>query len=399
MRALALILRDPALALIAVAILAFGSFAASIAPYQSLMAVTWFGLPDAAFSAIYAAGSALSLLCAIGVGVLTDRTGRRRNAARLAALAGIVGPLLVWTTGATWAYVLAHTLIFPVSATLFAQLFTLARLAASTQPEEDRAAILVTIRALFAVPWVTVLPLWSWGFGQGLPLISVYLACAGASALTFTVFVAFWPQDGRTRWSDAASGLSVGAALSELAAGAVLVRTALLGATLSGIQLYLILTGLVLTSIPGRDTGDVALFAGAVAGLEIPFMLALAAPLRRFGKVRIIAAGALIHAVFLAVFPVLGATPAVWALPLVAAMGASAILTVPLQYLQDLLDARPGAGGSLIALCTLSAQMLSAAVFALGTALGGYAAVSWMGAAMVASGGLGLLWVDRDRRA
>jgi MFS transporter, SET family, sugar efflux transporter len=395
MRAISAILNDRALSLVALAFLTHGAFAASLVPYRSLLAVEWFGFSNGTFALVHAAGSTLSLVCAIGVGILTDRTGRRRNAARLAALAGAGGAALVFFADARWAFVVAHVLLMPVGMTLFSQLFTLARLGASTHPAEDRAAIQSAIRAIFAVPFVAILPIWSVILSTGAPLLWIYAACAVAETLTLAIFVLAWPRDGRTRWADPKSGLRIGAALKELAEPRVMARTGLLAGVLSGVQMYLILAGLILTGIDGRDAGDVAIFAGAVAGLEIPFMLAMGAPLRRLGPVRLIAAAAAIYAAFLALFPLLGPFPAVWVLPLVAASAAAVILTVPLHYLQDLMADRPGAGGSLIALCNLGAQLLGAAVFALGSWAGGYEAAAWIGAAVVAGGGLGLAALDR----
>ncbi len=395
MHAIRTILADRALSLIALAFLTHGAFAASLVPYRSLLGVDWFGFTDGQFAVIYAAGSALSLLCAIGVGVLTDRTGRRRNAARLAALAGASGGALVFLADARWAFVAVHVLFLPVGMTLFAQLFTLARLAASTHPAAERAAIQSAIRAVFAVPFVAILPVWSVVLSAGAPLIWIYGACAVAEGLTLAIFVFAWPRDGLTRWRDPGSGLRLGAALRELGAPPVMLRTACLAGVLAGIQLYLILTGLILTDIDGRDAGDVAIFAGAVAGLEIPFMLMMGPPLRRLGPVRLIASAAVVYAGFLAVFPLVGPFPVVWVLPLVAAMAAAVILTVPMHYLQELMADRPGAGGSLIALCNLVAQLMGAAIFWAGTALGGYAMAAWLGAAAVAAGGLALAGLDR----
>ena len=48
-------------------------------------------------------------------------------------------------------FVVAHILFFPVGMTLFSQLFTLARLAASVHPPEVRTGLLSAIRAAFAV--------------------------------------------------------------------------------------------------------------------------------------------------------------------------------------------------------------------------------------------------------
>ena len=399
MQPIRLIAGDRALQLITLAFLLHGSFAASLVPYRSLLGVEWFGLSDGMFSLVFACGSMLSLFCAIGVGVLTDRTGRRRNAARLASCSGVCGAALVFFVDQTWAFVVAHILFFPVGMTLFSQLFTLARLAASVHPPEVRTGLLSAIRAAFAVPFVIVLPIWSVVLSAGVPLIWVYGVCAAAELMTLTLFVLAWPADGRTRWKDAPSGLTLLAALRELSEPRVVGRSVMVVLVLSGVQIYLILVGLILTGFEGRDAGDVAIFAGAVAGLEIPFMLMLSGPLQRFGQVRVIAFGALIYAAFVALLPLLGPLPVVWALPILGALGGAVILTVPNAYLQDLMDARPGAGGSLIALCNLAAQLLAAALFAAGTAVSGYGLVAWIGAAVVGAGGVGLALRGAPQRA
>ncbi|PZX19626.1 putative MFS family arabinose efflux permease [Palleronia aestuarii] len=397
MNPIARVAGDGALRLVTLAILFFGTFIASISPYQSLLAVEWFGFSDAQYAVIFTTGAGLSLLCALGVGAMNDRTGRRRNAARLAAGAGMAGALLAFLADARWGYLVAHLLFFPISATLFAQLFTLSRLAGSIHPAEERAGIQTVVRAAFAVPFIVVLPLWAVILGAGADLLWVYAACAVAAGATLAIFVFRWPRDGQTRWPDPGSGLGLGAALREISAPSVLVRVAALAGVMAGIQIYMILSGLILTAT-GRGTGDVALFAALVAGTEIPFMLVMGRPILRWGPVRLIAGAALLHAAFLTAFPLLGATPVVWLLAIVAGSAASVILTVPMLYLQDLLHRRPGAGGSLIALCNLGAQLIGAAIFAAGTALGGYALAAWIGAGVVAASGIAIAWLDRAGR-
>lgn len=392
---LRLIAGDRALRLIALAIFAYGSFIASLAPYQSLIAIEHFGLSDRQFALVFTCGATLSLLAALGVGILSDRTAKRRNAARLAASAGLAGALLVFLTDARWAYVLVHVLFFPLAMTLFGQLFVLARLATTVHPEGARHGVQSTIRAVFALPFILVLPGWSLAFGLGADLLWLYAALAGSAGLTLAIFVFAWPRDGRTRWTDTASGLSIRAALAELAAPPVLARAAVLGAINAGIQIYMILNGLILNGAEGRGPGDVALFAGLVAGLEVPFMLLGPRLIARFGLSRMISGAAVLYAGFLAVFPLAGPHAVVWLLALPAAMGASVILTAPLIYLQNLMGARPGAGGSLIALVGLAGQVIAAGVFALGSGLGGYGTVAGIGTAMLLAAALLLRRLDR----
>ncbi|KKL66898.1 hypothetical protein LCGC14_2140370 [marine sediment metagenome] len=175
-----------------------------------------------------------------------------------------------------------------------------------------------------------MLPIWSLVFAAGAPLLSVYAVAAFAAASILLIFAVLWPKDGRTRWPDAGSGLSVRAALSELAAPAVLARTLILGTVHGGISLYLILTGLILSGVPGRDAGDVAIFVAIVAGLEMPVMLIAPRLLPRLGITRLICAATLLYALFLCAFPLLAGSAMVWALTVPAAMGAGVMLSMPI---------------------------------------------------------------------
>jgi MFS family permease len=136
-----------------------------------------------------------------------------------------------------------------------------------------------------------------------------------------------------------------------------------------------------------------------VAGFGVPFMLLLGRVTPRFGRLRVMAAGAAIYAAFLLLLSPLAATPAVWLLPVLGGMGGAAILTLPIPYLQDLMADRPGTGSSLIAVQKVTADMLCAGAFTLGTALEGYALAAWLGAAMAIAGAGLLLVLDQRQRA
>jgi hypothetical protein len=106
-----------------------------------------------------------------------------------------------------------------------------------------------------------------------------------------------------------------------------------------------------------------------------------------------------IYAAFLMLLPPLAPTAAVWLLPVLAGMGGAAILTLPIPYLQDLMADRPGTGSSLIAVQKVTADMLCAGAFTLGTALGGYALAAWLGAGMAIAGAGLLLALDQRQQA
>lgn len=390
------LLRDPALALAALLLVLFGAHAATLAPYVSALAVTVFGLSDGAFSALLVVASLVAVSSSVGFGILADQRANRRAIALVTMACLTLGTGLVAFAPRAPAFVLAHALFLPLSGSIFGQLFALARLAATTHPEAERPAILSTLRALFALPWVVVLPIWSVEFRSGeLSLTAVYPVCLALAVALGALTFAFWPRDGATRWPDPRSGLSFRAALREIATPPVLARVLALGAINGAVMLYLIVIGLVFAAIPARGAGDTALYAGIMAGLEVPFMLALPLVVGRMRRTTLIWAGMALYAIHLAGIPLLAHSPAVWALTLFGAMGGAVVLTQPMAYLQDLLGARPGAGASLMALQKLAGDAICAATFAIGTALSGYGAVAGLGAALGLAGAAALWALDR----
>ena len=388
-------LEDPALGLSAALMLLFGSYAATMAPYTSALAVTVFGLSERAYSLVLVVASTVAVSSSVGLGILADQRANRRGIALFSGAMLALGQGLILSTGAPWAFVLASALILPLSGSIFGQLFALSRLAASTRPEAERPAIQATLRAVFALPWVVVLPIWSVVFQGGASLMIVYpvglLLALGFLLLSWQ----FWPRDGAPRWPDPKSGLSFRQSLREIGHPAVLARVLALGPVHGSVMLYMVVLGLVFTSTPGRGAQDVALYAGLLGGVEVPFMLALPRIIGRLPRQGMIVAGMVLYAIHLAGLPLLAETPFVWALILPGAMGGAVILTQPMAYLQDLMGTRPGAGASLMALQKLAGDAICAGTFALGTWIAGYELAALMGAGLAVAGAVALWAMDR----
>ncbi|SOC10093.1 hypothetical protein SAMN05877831_10811 [Rhodobacter maris] len=391
------LMRLPALRLAAVLLVLFGAHAATLAPYVSSLAVTRFGLSDRAFSGLLVAAACVAVSASVIFGIRADQRANRRQIALTAIGALTFGTALVTLFPTTPVFVLAHALLLPISGAIFGQVFALARLAASTCPPEERPAVLSTLRALFALPWVVVLPIWSVVFRTGTPLTVVYPACLVFAGLMLALTWLFWPRDGATAWADAPSGLSFRAALREISHPAVLVRVLALGTINGAVMLYMVVVGLVFAQIPFRGPSDTALYAGIMAGLEVPFMLALPFVISRIRQTWLIFIGAVLYAIHLAGIPILAESPAVWALTLSGAIGGAIVLTQPMAYLQELMAERPGAGASLMALQKLAGDGVSAAVFAIGAALAGYGLAAFLGAGLSLLGAGLLVALDRRR--
>ena len=390
MPALSLIRTDPALRIIAVLMVLLGALACSFGPYAALLAVKIFGLGDGGYALLLAISTLLSVAAALYVGIRADQTLNRRRLSLVACALSVLGIALMVVAPNRISFILAHGVLLPLSSSYFGQLFAQARLAALHHPASVRDAIMTSIRALFALPFVVVLPLWALAFGRGAPVLAVYPVSLGLAVAMLVLTWRFWPRDGAEAGRDRRSGLSFRAALRELAHRPLALRVLALGAVNSGGTIYWALLPLVLVAEVGRGTADVALYAGLLAGAEVPFMLALPVVLRRFRRTGLILAGTLFYAIHLLGLPLLAGSPWLWLLILPAALGNAVTLTLPIAYLQDLLASRPGTGAALMALQRLSGDIIAAACFALGTALSGYVLVAALAVGVTIAGALAL---------
>lgn len=390
----ATILADPVLRLAALGSLLFGCIIASIGPFQSLIAVTEFGLTEAEYSAVLIGVLVVSVLVSVGIGIVTDQRPSRRVMAIMACLGHISAALLVWLLPAKGSFIVAHLFLMPLGGTLFGQVLAIARLASQRLPESDRPGVLSIIRAAMAVPWVLLLPVWGHAVDHGMALTAVYPGLAVFGLVLLALILRHWPRDADAPWTEIKSGLGFRASLAEMMRPAVLIRVQLFGIMQAGGALSAVLTGLAFAAA-GRPHGDVGLFFAIFVSIEVLGTLAIAPLLRLVPRMTLVAAGVLLYAVFLVLLVPLAPTPAVWLLVFPAGAGGALIYMLAITYLADLLGTRAGAGASLLALQRIGQDLATSGSFWAGTVFGGYALAGALGAALTV-GALGLiLWLDR----
>lgn len=392
------ILGHPTLRLIGSALLLFGALNASIYPYQSLIAIDRIGLSEAEFALILVLASITAVTTSVAFGVISDQRGNRRRIALVTSASAALGIALMLLAPGPISFILCHGLLIPIASSIFGQLFALARLASPSDPVA-RDKIMLAIRALMSVSFLGLLIFWTYAFGAGADVMSIYVSAGIASAGMLLLIVSSWPRDGATAWQDNPSGLNFKQAMAEIARPFVLIRLLLLGAINSAGVLYMVLVSLVFDSSALRDAKDVALYVGLIAGWEVPFLLLLPRLTAHLSRSTLIAGGAAIYTLHLIAMPLLADTPYIWAMTLVAGLGGTAMISLPIAYYQDLLHGRPGTAGAMLALQKLVADVLAAAAFAIGTALGGYQTVSILGAIIAIIGAVGLFWADRHTTA
>ncbi|CAN1494090.1 2A0120, sugar efflux transporter [Paracoccaceae bacterium] len=395
MSAIRLCITDPSLRAAGLIMALQGAIVCSFGPYFSTLAVNSFGFGDRGYAVLLALSSIFAVSSSVIGGIRADQTANRRRVTLTAISAMVAGTFLMAVMPGPFVFALVMAILIPISSATFGQVFALARLAATRHPEAERDGIMAVIRALFAAPFVVVLPLWSLAFASGAPVTAIFpvgLLMSGAMLLTV---VRLWPSDGQGLWEDRPSGLSFRAALAEMGRIGIAARVVALGAVTGASTVYIAIISLVMVAEIGRSTADVALYVGLVAGLEVPFMLALPRLVRGMNRPALILAGAALYGVHVALLPVLAESALVWALVLPAAIGGAVTLTVPIAYLQDLLADRPGAGASLMAVQRLAGDVIAALCFAVGTALAGYGLVTTLGVAVSMAGALALWLADR----
>lgn len=395
MSAITLCLRDPALRAAGLVLALQGAIACSFGPYVSTLAVNTFGFGDRGYATLLALSSLISVSASVIGGIRADQTANRRQVTLLAVLSLMLGTCLMTVTPGPLVFALTAGLLIPVSSITFGQVFALARLAATRYPEDKRDGIMAVIRALFAAPFVVVLPLWSLAFAAGAEITLIFPVGLLLSAVMLLAVLRLWPTDRDVPWDDRPSGLTFRASLAEMGHPRIAARVLALGAVTGASTLYMAIISLVMVAGVGRGTEDVALYVGLVAGLEVPVMLLLPGLTRGIPRTRLILTGAALYGIHVALLPVLAGSPLVWLLVLPAAVGGAVTLTVPIAYLQDLLADRPGAGASLMAVQRLAGDVIAATCFAVGTTLAGYGTVALLGVAASLVGATALWAADR----
>jgi len=393
--ALALIFRLPALRLIFLALLLLGAHNASVYPYQSLIAIERIGLSKPAFALVLVLASITAVTASVLLGILGDQRGHRRRIALFATLSSLTGLLLMLIVPGKLSLILCHGILLPVASSLYGQLFALARLV--TPDSLTRDPVQAALRSAMSLSFLAMLVFWTFAFSARIDVMAVYVS-AGMASLGLVVLIFFsWPRDGATEWADQRSGLNFRQAFKEIAHPSILLRLLLLGAISASGILYMVLVSLVFDDSALRDASDVALYVGLVAGWEVPCLLLLPRLVRRVRRSTLLAAGSAVYTLHLLAMPILADTPWIWVMTLVAGIGGTAIISLPISYYQDLMHNRPGTAGAMLALQKLVSDVLGAAAFAFGTAIGGYETVAIFGTALALLGGAGLLWVDRHQ--
>ena len=366
----------------ALCLIAYGIAVSSTIPYQSLYAVKELGMGNGQFSAFMSAVSVFSVIAAVGLGAVSDTLKDRRPLVLVLALAGALGYGAIWLGQSVAAYVIAMLTLIPLSRAITSLLFSGLRRELAGLDTAQILSVNSLLRTFLAGAWVVTPAFAAWLVSDSQSLAPVFMIGAVASLTVFLLYLTFPAPKGPI---DQAERLPFFAVVRLIGTGPVLLRVLAISLGSGAHALHGLLHPLIMTGPAHGTLRDVGLFAGMLAGLEIPFMLVWAQVARRRSVSFALSASLAIYCVYAVLLAFATAPWHLFALGILNSCGAAAVLSLPMSYFQDLMADRPGLGSSLVPVVTFFGGLVSAAGFALGAAIGGYSHAAFIVAALCAA--------------
>ncbi|MBB3396914.1 MFS transporter [Rhizobium sp. BK060] len=390
------ILRDHQIRVPTLTLVALAFTYASTMPYQSIIGINELGLSDRAYSGLIFLAALVNVATSLTLGIWSDRLSDRRPLVLALSVSGMLGFGMIYEFRTAGVFIFGMLVLIPISNSTYSILFASIRATTNTMDRGRAAAITSTVRALFSG---------SWALAPG--LIGLYLinsqsmtpayGIAGLASLTCFCLYLFFAKPAPVGNASPSQQIGFFSSLGRVFSPYVVVRVGVMALLLGLQRLNSVVSPLIITHAAGGTVVDVGFMAGLTAFLEMPFMLMWGALQRRFRSVHVLAVGALIYCLYLVLLSFASAPWQIYALVLINACGAAAILRVPITYLQDLIADRPGLGSSLVSVNTFIANGISASIFAAGTAFTGYSGTALF-AAIVGLASVGLLLFERAPR-
>ncbi len=374
--------RLPMAALISASLLSIGVGYASTAPYDAIIAIDALKIGHGDFALILTVASIVGVVASVALGWLSDRIGDRRLLVLVTALLGAIGMGLMYWLRSPMAFVIAYCVILPFGNSAFSQTFAYARVYYDQTRPRDAEFRITVLRSIYAASWVMVPPLAGWiaavyqVFDVYLLAAVAYLVC-GAISLVMLADPATRVVSAPPKPSTDGKG-GIGLPMLVGICGVLLINVAI---KVSGTA-----TPLAMVSHFGGNIGDVGIAAGIGAFLEIPLMLAWGFLGRRFRKHTLIAAGALIYALYQVLLTQASGVTEVFWLQIPRAVAIAVLMSVPISYMQEAIRGRVGLSTSLLDVTIVASGMLSAGIFGLVAAPGQYLELFWVAAALATCG-------------
>nr|WP_200994598.1 MFS transporter [Rhizobium rhizogenes] len=363
-------IRYPTLALFCTGV----SFAVTL-PYQSIFLIEVLGFSPQSYSMMMTVISLVTVSASLSVGIFSDRLKSRRPIILAAAVLGFLGYGIVHLTTNTMAVTAALCVVIPLSSIAFPQLFGVLRANVAIVDPDTSGSIMSTARMIFALSWVIAPPVIGIVVNQTNNIQVVYAIASIISLISFGIFLS------PSRVVPAASVVKPLrlTSLAETFTVAAMIRIVLVSVIIASHALNAALMPLIVSRNGVGSIRDVGIIVGAVALIEIPSMIIWGNIVQKRSARFALATGGLIFASYLALLSVASQLWQIYLLIPLNAVGAAAILSISIPFLQDIARDRPGLGSSLISVTNFVGAGISAVIFASG-AIVGYSSTAVIGA-------------------
>ncbi|MBY4590449.1 MULTISPECIES: MFS transporter [Rhizobium] len=391
------VFRNPAIRASMIAIFTFGMAGAMTAPYRSIVGIRELGLSDGLYSFLAFASAAVNVVVSVLLGNLADRLGEYRSAMIGACIFGIVGYGMVYAFPSAAIFAISGLLPLPIFGALNSLLFANARAAMQGMNRNDMVTANSGVRAMISLSWVLIPGITGLVLSGASSMLPAYLFAAIACLLCQGIILFALPKRAGAKMA-AAHHLTYFGALRQVVSPRISAHIAGVALITSTLHLNDALLPLIATGAAHGALSDVGILVGIVALLEIVFIIVWSRIARKTGQMTALAAGTIIYAVFLSLLGLASEPWHLYALTLLAGIGAAAIISFPITYLQDLIADRPGLGSALISVNIFASAGIGALVFAAGTWATGYSGTAML-SAVTGLSGIAILGLLQRRNA
>lgn len=381
----------------AIAIFFFGFAGAATGPFQSVVAIQELGLSDATYSLVIFIAAVINVSASVLIGILADRLGEFRKPLVAVTLVGILGHGLIYFLTSTTAFLIAALVFLPIFGALNSLIFANVRAFSQGLPPAELSRINSAVRATISLSWVLVPGLVGLVLSGASSMLPAYLIALLACCVCLVLFLAFLPPVPRGDISHLPV-VRFSASLMRILKPAVLVRIVGVALITSTLHVNAALLPLITVNVAGGTLGDVGIVVGIVAVLEIVFIVFWAHVEPKLGPVLTIGIGTVLYVAYLALLGQCTAPWQVYALSLLSGLGAAAIISLPITYLQSLIPDLAGLGSSLISVNMFLSAGLSALLFGLGTLVSDYSGTALLGGLAGLAGTVLIFTLDGRRQ-
>jgi SET family sugar efflux transporter-like MFS transporter len=391
------VFRNPTIRVSMLAIFAFGFAGAATSPYQSVVGIRELGLSNGLYSALIFSAAAVNVIVSILLGNLADRLGEYRAMMLSVAVFGILGYGAIYVIPTQVTFVVSALLLLPIYGSMNSLLFANVRATTKGMPRNDVATVNSGVRAMISLSWVLVPGITGALLSRSSTMLPAYLFAGLACVVCLALIAVFLPRQSGTDKA-ATRHLSYLAALGEVVSPPVFFRVIAVALISSTLHVNGAILPLIVTGAAHGTVADIGIIVGIVALLEVVFIVVWGRAQRVMSHVTALAIGTVIYVAYLLMLGFASAPWHVYALTVVSGIGAAALISIPITYLQDLIAERPGLGSALISVNIFLSAGLSALLFAIGTGISDYSGTAVIGA-VAGMCGLGLLlFFERRKR-